>query len=586
MPKMLDLFAGTRSVSREFEKAGWETYSVEWDKKFKDISLYADISKLTAQDIIKLCGGRPDVIWASPDCFVKGTLVWTDEGYKPIEEIKCKDMVLTHKGNYKRVYRTIKKNTYAFTKLKISGVEELLVTPNHPFYARKKIGYTTRESGISKRVSYLSEPEWIDAEKLSTEYRVGIPINTNAIIPVWDGFVRQYCNSYGPTKCEIINTLNPLMSCPDFWWVVGNYFADGSLTDDIVTISYGKNTEDGDRIKEHLEKCGIKYSERTVSTSHQINIPSTELVSFLGRYGKGSMNKAITPEILNLPVELLREFLDGYFKGDGMLDHSTNNPQMKYTTVSKKLAYGLSMCILKAYRRYPSIALKKAETINNKIEGRTVNVHDAYVCGFYLEDSNRLQYAIEDNMAWVNVRSVENVNTEQQSIYTLSVEDDESYTAYNVAVHNCTSYSVSAISHHRQKVGDTLRPISEYAMFCDRTNNHVLELIAQLKPKYFFIENPRAGMRKMEFMRARERAGFMKRYTVTYCQYGDFRMKPTDIWTNHPNPQFKPPCNYGDSCHEHAPRGSVAGSQRLKNAKERARIPEQLCRHIVRICSR
>lgn len=66
--KMLDLFAGTRSVSKEFEKAGWETYSVEWDKKFEGISLYADISKLTAQDVIDLCGGRPDVIWASPDC--------------------------------------------------------------------------------------------------------------------------------------------------------------------------------------------------------------------------------------------------------------------------------------------------------------------------------------------------------------------------------------------------------------------------------------------------------------------------------------------------------------------------------------
>ena len=52
--KMLDLFAGTRSVSRAFEKAGWETYSVEWDKKFKDISLYTDISKLTADDIIEL----------------------------------------------------------------------------------------------------------------------------------------------------------------------------------------------------------------------------------------------------------------------------------------------------------------------------------------------------------------------------------------------------------------------------------------------------------------------------------------------------------------------------------------------------
>ena len=68
MPKMLELFAGTRSVGREFEKDGWDTYSVEWDKKFKDISLYADISKLTAEDIVRLCKGVPDVVWLSPDC--------------------------------------------------------------------------------------------------------------------------------------------------------------------------------------------------------------------------------------------------------------------------------------------------------------------------------------------------------------------------------------------------------------------------------------------------------------------------------------------------------------------------------------
>lgn len=150
---------------------------------------------------------------------------------------------------------------------------------------------------------------------------------------------------------------------------------------------------------------------------------------------------------------------------------------------------------------------------------------------------------------------------------------------------DCTSYSVSAIFHHREKKGDTLAPKSDYAKFCDATNEHVMELLEELKPKYFFIENPRAGMRKMDFITERERSGFMTRYTVTYCQYSDFRMKPTDIWTNHPNPQFKPPCHYGDTCHEKAPRGSRNGSQRLKNAMERARIPEKLCRHIVEICN-
>ena len=143
---------------------------------------------------------------------------------------------------------------------------------------------------------------------------------------------------------------------------------------------------------------------------------------------------------------------------------------------------------------------------------------------------------------------------------------------------DCTTYSVAAISYHRRKDGETLRPITDYARTCDATNKHVVELIKELKPKYWFIENPRGGLRKMDFM-----AG-LPRYTVTYCQYGDTRMKPTDIWTNHPNPKFKPACHYGDKCHVPAPRGSKTGTQGLNGSKERSRIPDELANHIAEIC--
>ena len=144
---------------------------------------------------------------------------------------------------------------------------------------------------------------------------------------------------------------------------------------------------------------------------------------------------------------------------------------------------------------------------------------------------------------------------------------------------DCSTYSISAISHHRRKnENGNLDPVSEYAKFCDKTNKHVLDLIQELKPKYYFIENPRGGLRKMDFMKG------LYRHTVTYCQYGDTRMKPTDIWTNHPDPQFKPMCKNGDNCHESAPRGSKTGTQGLKNSKERSVIPNLLCEHIVDIC--
>lgn len=144
---------------------------------------------------------------------------------------------------------------------------------------------------------------------------------------------------------------------------------------------------------------------------------------------------------------------------------------------------------------------------------------------------------------------------------------------------DCTTYSIAAISHHRRKEDDgNLAPVSEYAKFCDNVNQHVLKLIHELNPKYWFIENPRGGLRKMRFMKD------LPRYTLTYCQYGDTRMKPTDIFTNHPNPRFKPPCHNGDPCHVAAPRGAKTGTQGLKGHIERSIIPDRLCDHIVDIC--
>lgn len=143
---------------------------------------------------------------------------------------------------------------------------------------------------------------------------------------------------------------------------------------------------------------------------------------------------------------------------------------------------------------------------------------------------------------------------------------------------DCTTYSIAAISHHRTKeVDGNLKAVSEYAKLSDKLNQHLLDLIRELDPTYFFIENPRGGLRKMNFMKD------IPKYTVTYCQYGDNRMKPTDLWTNHPDPKFKAMCKNGQPCHVAAPRGSSTGTQGLKNVVDRSRIPKELCEHIVEI---
>jgi len=154
------------------------------------------------------------------------------------------------------------------------------------------------------------------------------------------------------------------------------------------------------------------------------------------------------------------------------------------------------------------------------------------------------------------------------------------------AAPDCSSYSIAAISHHRKKDLETgfLYPVSDYAKKCDRVNRHVLDLIKELDPKFYFIENPRAGMRKMSWMQE------LPRYSICYCKYETDkppfmrRMKPTDIWTNHPDPKFAPMCKNGNKDHASAPRGSKTGTQGLKGSVERSTYPKLLCEHIVDIC--
>ena len=65
--KVVELFAGTRSIGRAFERRGHEVLSIDWDERFEDIDIYGDVLEVSYRDILDRIG-KPDVIWASPDC--------------------------------------------------------------------------------------------------------------------------------------------------------------------------------------------------------------------------------------------------------------------------------------------------------------------------------------------------------------------------------------------------------------------------------------------------------------------------------------------------------------------------------------
>lgn len=138
----------------------------------------------------------------------------------------------------------------------------------------------------------------------------------------------------------------------------------------------------------------------------------------------------------------------------------------------------------------------------------------------------------------------------------------------------CTHFSVAAIGKN-WNIDNTPKNLG--AAYAVKIVERTLDIIKELRPKFWFMENPRGKLRKLPVV------ANINMVTTTYCQYGDSRMKPTDIWTN-TDWEPKPPCKNGMPCHESAPRGSRTGTQGIKGAKDRAVIPPMLCGELADYC--
>lgn len=158
----------------------------------------------------------------------------------------------------------------------------------------------------------------------------------------------------------------------------------------------------------------------------------------------------------------------------------------------------------------------------------------------------------------------------------------------------CTTFSVASMGTHWN---ENREPKTEAAVKGLKILDKTLEIIKVVNPKYWYIENPRGMMRKMEQMKG------LNRTTIWYCKYGDTRAKPTDIWSNNIANLFnqdgwlpRAECFNGNKkCHhESAPRSQtvrkmkskgitikIGGTQALKNNHERSKIPEKLCAEII-----
>lgn len=459
----------------DYELVGW--CEIDRNAIIAHNAIFPEAEHLNLGDICKIDPAKvPDcdcITWSFP-CFVKGTLVHTSRGYMPIEELRVGDEVLTHKNRYKRVLAWGQRENAPIIKVRGMCFKDIVCTPNHPFYVRKRYHYG------HKRERMFTAPEWVSAKELTRDHYIGYAINSKSELPKWDGVDLVY-----GWHTDRVDRLSPLLSKVEFWYLMGRYVGDGWFREAktgkrIVIAASSRNI---DSLRKCLSALGMNYTETPERTVTKFHICTKEIFAFVQRYGKYANGKCVDEETINLPKHLLKGFVEGYVDSDGCI----SNNEYKVASVSERLMYGMQQCISKVYCRPARMAWTKRKP-TTVIEGRTVNQRDSYTLAWHIDKRKQDKAFYEDGYVWFPVKEVVDL-AQFDTVYNIEVEEDNSYTANGAIVHNC-----QAISNAGKQEGLTegSGTTSSLAWEC-------MKIFRAKRPKFLLMENVKALIQKKFF---------------------------------------------------------------------------------------
>ena len=388
-------------------------------KRLPFVKHYGDVNSIRGDEVEPV-----DIITFGSPCFPAGTLVLTDKGYTEIEQIEVGMRVLTHKGRWRKV--TAAGSRQAETIVLKGNHYGLECTKNHPIYC-------SSESKIENKIRIEEEKSWIPAADMKGRLW-GVPRKiekTQMISPHYSGSRKQ--------------KPMPLMD-GDFFYFVGRWLGDGWVRDGqrpgrpegqcsgqiYLCDSYDKE----DELRSIVEKVTSSYSVERCRTAIKFRFCGQVLCNWLtDNFGKYAGGKYIMPWVYTLPEEYRQAILDGLFDSDG---YRPKENEWRVTTISKKLAEGLR--ILGEVQGYSTTVFRTVPCEYRMIEGRKVTQKPCYMVAFSRNASR--PHLTDAAHAWYRVRSAEPTG-EVKTVYNLTVEDDNSYVADGIVVHNCQNLSIA-----------------------------------------------------------------------------------------------------------------------------------------------
>lgn len=350
------------------------------------------------------------MVWENV-CFAGETLVACKSGYKRIDQIAVGDEVKTHTGMYRPVAKVMRTKNQAVVRLKVSGAEDIICTPNHPLYImEKEYANAGKKQGRS-----FTEPRWEAAGNLNDRCMVAYKLD-EPTLP--DNFITQ-----------------------DEAWALGRYMADGGvdLNRGTPRIFISVGNAKLEEAREHLNRLPYEIHENAPhATATNMVFTSQEFYNLVSGVGRGAGNKRVPPFVFDLPFKLQKCVLDGYISGDGCIRERGKCRELCCGTASRELAYGIARMIRNVYRAGANISVRKPK--DGMIGGRVIKSNYPNY-GVTATLTRKVSTSVcKDGFVWQMVKSVEPCR-EKATVYNLSVWEDNTYGANDVVAHNCGAFS-------------------------------------------------------------------------------------------------------------------------------------------------
>jgi intein/homing endonuclease len=390
-------------------------------------------------------------------CCVPGTKIITKRGLVPIESVAVGDEVITHRGRWRPVTRTMTNQVHEpVREITARGFDPLQVTGNHPVW-------TAHYGKVKPNKQQYHDTSWVAARDVKPRpghekdgwdaLTLPIPVmgNSDAKLNLADHihgrswWVEEVDGMlvHSNPLVQPIPAVVPLNAA--FGRLLGLYMAEGCVNGGGIGWAFHKDeVAYQQQVIDDLESVfGVTAKVKPPVASNpncRAVICSNALLGELFTLGKAG-TKTLPTWAWDGSPEFYAALLWGWVAGDG---HAKPHGWMGNTT-SENLAWQMRLVAI-ACGLEPS--LTKGNNTNSTFgrEGyRCENPLPMYRVSVTLEkeDSHRGTYRLDGPCLTSSVKSNEPSSYDGNVVYNLEVEEDESYVTTGGTIHNCMAFAVS-----------------------------------------------------------------------------------------------------------------------------------------------